>query len=128
MATPSWLSPLVRKVRMDFHTHFHTHVNTHSCDCGRNHVSAHTQAHTYLKVSDQVVSPAAEAPVSMAKRTRSHTQRATWENTPWRVDDKDIRDLLAYLLLSNDPWERSLIPQVEKDAIAREAKRSKKNF
>ena len=119
---------------MVFHTHFHTHVNTHSCECGRNHVSAHTHAHVYPTLATSastpvpIVSTAAEAPVGMAKRTRSHTQRATWENTPWRVDDKDIRDLLAYLLLSNDPWERSLIPEVEKDAIAREAKRSKKNF
>lgn len=61
---------------------------------------------------------------SIAKRTRSKTARITWENTPWHIDDKDIKDLLAFLLLSDDPWERSLIPAVEADAIKRFAKRN----
>jgi hypothetical protein len=49
-----------------------------------------------------------------------------WENTPWGVADKDITDLLTFLRESDDPWERSLIPEVEKDAISRMAKRAKK--
>jgi hypothetical protein len=65
---------------------------------------------------------AAEQPVRyepIAKRTRGKQARITWENTPWHVDDRDIKDLLDYLNNSEDEWERSLIPAVEKDAIER---------
>jgi len=99
------------------HTHFHTHVNTHSCDCGRTHVSAHTHAYIY---------PVAEKQQTVASRTRSKMAKATWENTPWHVADADLADLLDFLNKSDDPWERSLIPAVEKDAIDRAAKRSKR--
>lgn len=106
---------------MNTHSHFHTHVNTHSCSCGRTHISAHTHVNTYETGPIPLRSP---SPV--ARRTRSKIQRATWENTPWGVADKDIADLLAFLRESDDPWERSLIPEVEKDAISRMAKRAKK--
>jgi len=118
---------------MNTHAHYHTHVNTHFCDCGRAHIAAHTHVHRYNPSSTQVSSktipvamtvPRSASPV--AKRTRSKQQRATWENTPWAVDDKDIADLLDFLRKSDDPWERSLIPAVEKDAIDRQAKRAKK--
>jgi len=68
----------------------------------------------------------ASSPSPVARRTRSKLQRATWENTPWGVADKDIADLLTFLRQSDDPWERSLIPEVEKDAISRMVKRAKK--
>lgn len=61
----------------------------------------------------------------VAKRTRSKAQRAAWEKQPWSVADADINDLISFLKESTDPWERSLIPEVEKDAIARFAKRAK---
>lgn len=121
---------------MNTHSHFHTHVNTHSCSCGRTHISAHTHVNTYetgpatTSVMPTNVPTSAPPPVRspspVARRTRSKLQRATWENTPWGVADKDIVDLLAFLRESNDPWERSLIPEVEKDAIIRMAKRAKK--
>ena len=116
------------------HTHIHTHVNTHFCDCGSTHVSAHAHALVIdngnvmsLPSTSEMILPSIqkkEPPV--AQRTRSKMQRITWENTPWHIDDRDIVDLLAFLLLSDDPWERSLIPAVEKDAIDRAAKRAKK--
>ena len=116
------------------HTHIHTHVNTHFCDCGSTHVSAHAHALVIdngnvmsLPSTSEMILPSIqkkEPPV--AHRTRSKMQRITWENTPWHVDDRDIVYLLAFLLLSDDPWERSLIPAVEKDAIDRAAKRAKK--
>lgn len=52
--------------------------------------------------------------------------KATWENTPWHIADADLADLLDFLNKSDDPWERSLIPAVEKDAIDRAAKRAKR--
>ena len=102
-------------------THFHTHVNTHYCGCGRTHISAHTHAHTYEV--KQEAPKRATSPI--AQRTRSKHHRATWENTPWGVADADIADLLDFLKKSDDPWERSLIPAVEQDAIERHAKRAK---
>jgi hypothetical protein len=114
------------------HTHIHTHVNTHFCECGSTHVSAHAHALvidngnvTSLPSTSEMILPMKKE-VPVAQRTRSKMQRITWENTPWHVDDRDLVDLLAFLLLSDDPWERSLIPSVEKDAIERAAKRSKK--
>lgn len=104
------------------HTHIHTHVNTHFCGCGRTHVSAHAHAHVY-PVATQQTQIVTNEPI--AKRTRAKQARITWENTPWHVDDRDLKDLLAYLLLSTDPWERSLIPAVEKDAIERLRLRNK---
>ena len=104
------------------HTHFHTHVNTHSCDCGRTHVSAHTHAHIY----PAPLAAAAEKQQTVASRTRSKMAKATWENTPWHIADADLADLLDFLNKSDDPWERSLIPAVEKDAIDRAAKRAKR--
>jgi hypothetical protein len=70
--------------------------------------------------------PAPRASSPIARRTRSKKERATWENTPWTVDDRDLADLLDFLHQSEDPWERSLIPAVEKDAIERQVKRAKK--
>jgi len=99
------------------HTHIHTHVNTHFCECGNTHVSAHAHAHVYPATKNQQTQVSNNEPI--AKRTRAKQARITWENTPWGVDDRDLKDLLSYLLLSNDPWERSLIPAVEKDAIER---------
>lgn len=110
------------------HAHYHTHVNTHFCGCGRTHVSAHTHVHEYPVVVKTVQAPAPRAASPVAQRTRSKQQRATWENTPWGVADADIADLLDFLHKSDDPWERSLIPAVEKDAISRQAKRSKKSI
>jgi len=115
---------------MNTHSHFHTHVNTHSCGCGRTHISAHTHVHMYetgpAKMSAMSANVPASLPSPVSRRTRSKLQRATWENTPWGVADKDITDLLTFLRESDDPWERSLIPEVEKDAISRMAKRAKK--
>jgi hypothetical protein len=51
--------------------------------------------------------------------TRGRQARITWENTPWSLDDRDLRNLLDYLGNSTDPWERSLIPLVEADAVER---------
>ena len=108
-------------------SHVHTHVNTHYCGCGRTHISAHTHAHTYevpqLAKLEQEAPKRATSPI--ARRTRSKQQRATWENTPWAVADADIADLLDFLKKSDDPWERSLIPAVEQDAIQRHANRAK---
>lgn len=107
-------------------SHFHTHVNTHYCGCGRTHISAHTHVHTYdvpQQVMHQEAPKRATSPI--ARRTRSKQQRATWENTPWAVADADIADLLDFLKKSDDPWERSLIPAVEQDAIQRHANRAK---
>jgi len=75
-------------------------------------------------VPEPVPAPRASSPI--ARRTRSKQQRATWENTPWTVADADLADLLDFLHQSEDPWERSLIPAVEKDAIERQVKRAKK--
>ena len=111
---------------MNTHSHFHTHVNTHSCGCGRTHISAHTHVHSYETGPATMPAPVRSQP-PVARRTRSKIQRATWENTPWGVADKDIADLLTFLRESDDPWERSLIPEVEKDAISRMAKRAKKS-
>ena len=118
---------------MNTHAHYHTHVNTHLCNCGRTHISAHTHVHEYNVASAQVSSKTIPVPMTVpraaspvAQRTRSKQQRATWENTPWGVADKDIADLLDFLRKSEDPWERSLIPAVEKDAIDRQVKRAKK--
>lgn len=116
------------------HTHIHTHVNTHFCECGRTHVSAHGHAHVFdngnvaaLPSTSQMILPSTQKKeVPVAQRTRSKMQRITWENTPWHVDDRDLDDLLGFLRESDDPWERSLIPAVERDAIERAAKRSKK--
>jgi hypothetical protein len=47
----------------------------------------------------------------VAHRTRSKLQPVTWG-----VSDKDVADLLMYLRNSNDPWEQSLIPGIEKAA------------
>jgi len=47
----------------------------------------------------------------VAHRTRSKIQPVTWG-----VSDKDVADLLMYLRNSNDPWEQSLIPAIEKAA------------
>ena len=113
---------------MKTHSHFHTHVNTHRCGCGRTQITAHTHVHMYETgpAALSTVSTPVRSPSPVARRTRSKLQRATWENTAWGVDDKDIADLLAFLRESDDPWERSLIPEVEKDAISRMAKRAKK--
>lgn len=108
---------------VNMHTHIHTHVNTHFCGCGRTHVSAHAHAHVYPVATSTQTQLVSNEPI--AKRTRGKQARITWENTPWHIDDRDIQDLLAYLLLSNDPWERSLIPAVEKDAIERQRLRNK---
>ena len=116
------------------HYHYHTHVNTHRCDCGKSHITAHTHVHQYETMPLVNVAPptlaAAPAkvrsPSPVARRTRSKQQRATWENTSWTVADADLADLLDFLRKSDDPWERSLIPAVEKDAIDRMAKRAKK--
>ena len=116
------------------HTHTHVHVNTHFCGCGRTHVSAHGHAHVYdngnvtsLPSTSEMILPSTQKKeIPVAQRTRSKLNRITWENTPWHVDDRDLKDLLTFLLLSDDPWERSLIPAVEKDAIERAAKRAKK--
>ena len=143
---------LYNTVKMNTHTHYHTHVNTHSCDCGRTHISAHTNAHVYpaqtavaqtavaqTAVAQTAVAQTAVAQTAVAqptsqpmrsaspvaKRTRSKAQRAAWEKQPWSVADADINDLISFLKESTDPWERSLIPEVEKDAIARFAKRAK---
>ena len=64
---------------------------------------------------------AAPAPTAIpvdgiAKRTRS--RMANW--------DKDLVRRLDFLRNSDDPWERSLVPEVEKDAIQQSAKRAKK--
>jgi hypothetical protein len=104
------------------HTHIHTHVNTHFCDCGRTHVSAHAHALVY-PLTEQDTKPLTSEPI--AKRTRGKQARITWENTPWGVADRDLKDLLEFLHASNDPWERSLIPAVEKDAIERHRLRNK---
>lgn len=114
-------------------THFHTHVNTHYCGCGQTHISAHTHAHTYQLMQvqmpqtppQQMAKTLKSPPSPIAKRTRSKQQRATWESSPWAVADADIADLLDFLKRSDDPWERSLIPAVEQDAIERFAKRTK---
>jgi len=45
----------------------------------------------------------------VAHRTRSKLQPVTWG-----VSDKDVIDLLMYLRNSNDSWEHSLIPALEK--------------
>jgi hypothetical protein len=103
------------------HTHIHTHVNTHFCGCGRTHISAH--AHVYPVATVQQTQPTNTEPI--AKRTRAKQARITWENTPWGVADRDLADLLEFLHASNDPWERSLIPAVEKDAIERLSLRNK---
>lgn len=117
------------------HHHFHTHVNTHFCGCGATHVTAHTHVRQYevmpslAKVAPPTIAAAptnVRSPSPVARRTRSKLQRATWENTTWAVADKDVNDLLDFLRKSDDPWERSLIPAVEKDAIDRMAKRAKK--
>ena len=95
-------------------------------------MSAHGHAHVFdngnvaaLPSTSQMILPVKKE-VPVAQRTRSKMQRITWENTPWHVDDRDLDDLLGFLRESDDPWERSLIPAVERDAIERAAKRSKK--
>ena len=110
-------------------SHFHTHVNTHFCGCGRTHFSAHTHVHTYPVVS--MTPKAAPTPTAIpvdgvAKRTRSHMARANWENNPVAGQDKDLVRRLDFLRNSDDPWERSLVPEVEKDAIQQSSKRVKK--
>ena len=115
-------------------SHFHTHVNTHFCYCGRAHVSAHTHVHTYDKVAQvapqvapQVATQVApqRSPSPVARHTRSKTARANWESQPWVAEDADINHRLKFLRASDDPWERSLIPAVEQEAIQRASKRSK---
>ena len=108
---------------VNMHTHIHTHVNTHFCGCGRTHVSAHAHAYVYPVATSTQTQLVSNEPI--AKRTRGKQARITWENTPWGVADRDIADLLEFLHASNDPWERSLIPAVEKDAIERQRLRNK---
>jgi len=107
------------------HAHYNTHVHVHACECGRQHAHAHTHVHEYDSAATEQKQPQVQKNEPVAKRTRAQKARITWENTPWHVDDRDLKDLLAFLLLSDDPWERSLIPAVEKDAIDRAAKRAK---
>jgi len=107
-------------------------MNTHNCGCGRTHITTHTHVHMYetgpaTLPATMPVSVKARSPSPVARRTRSKIQRAIWEKTPWSDADKDLADLLNFLRESNDPWERSLIPAVEKDAIDRMAKRAKKS-
>ena len=85
------------------------------------HTHFHTHAHIY-----PAAPLAAEKQQTVSSRTRSKMAKATWENTPWHVADADLADLLDFLNKSDDPWERSLIPAVEKDAIDRAAKRAKR--
>lgn len=118
----------------NIHSHFHTHVNTHTCDCGRTHISSNTHVHTYQTMPVELVKaapekvPQARAASPVAQRTRSKHDRAAWQNSlpESNAADPDLAKLLVYLRKSDDVWERSLIPEVEKDAISRHAKRSKR--
>jgi hypothetical protein len=87
-----------------------------------------THVHQYELAPAQISVKTVPPPSPVAQRTRSKQHRATWENTPWGVADADIADLLDFLYKSDDPWERSLIPGVEKNAISRQAKRAKKDI
>jgi predicted glycoside hydrolase/deacetylase ChbG (UPF0249 family) len=111
-------------------SHFHTHVNTHFCSCGRTHISAHTHVHMYpvvLSMTPKAAPPPTAIPVDgVAKRTRSRVALANWESDPDAAQDKDLVRRLDFLRNSDDPWERSLVPEVERDAIQQSAKRPKK--
>lgn len=111
-------------------SHFHTHVNTHFCDCGRTHIHAHTHVHTYptTAVTTPQMNLKITIPVegaSVAKRTRSHKARSVWESEPPTAEDMEIVRRLDFLRNSDDPWERSLVPEVEREAIHLSAKRAK---
>jgi non-ribosomal peptide synthetase component F len=103
------------------HTHIHTHTNTHSCECGRTHVSIHAHAHVHALANALANVEVDTSPI--AARTRHKIARKNWESS---IADADIDDLLQFLRNSTDPWERSLIPEVEKDAIQRFAARNKR--
>ena len=59
----------------------------------------------------------------IAARTRHKIARKNWISS---IADADIDDLLQFLRNSTDPWERSLIPEVERDAIQRFTARNKR--
>lgn len=112
-------------------SHFHTHVNTHFCGCGRTHIHAHTHVHTY-PLAEPVATPKMNLKItipvegaSVAKRTRSRMARSVWESEPLSAQDQEIVRRLDFLRNSDDPWERSLVPEVENDAIQQSAKRAK---
>ena len=84
---------------------------------------SYSKMKTRSQSSRKTVSPSNKSMIAMypvdtegtntpvAHRTRSKLQPVTWG-----VSDKDIADLLMYLRNSNDPWEQSLIPSLEKTA------------
>lgn len=109
-------------------SHFHVHVNTHFCVCGRTHINAHAHVHTYPTAATPQMNLKITIPVegaSVAKRTRSRTARSVWESEPLSAQDAEIVRRLDFLRNSDDPWERSLVPEVEKEAIQQSAKRVK---
>ena len=120
----------------NFHAHFHTHVNTHSCDCGRKHISAHTHAHVY-PIAEAVampqpvaaVTPKQEArplrsPSPVAKHTRSRIAMRLWESSP-PAGDEDLVRRIDFLRASEDPWERSLVRNAEREVVELQKKRAK---
>ena len=81
----------------------HTHISNHVYDIANANVEVYT-------------SP-------IAARTRHKIARKNWISS---IADADIDDLLQFLRNSTDPWERSLIPEVERDAIERFTARNKR--
>ena len=82
-------------------------MHTHSRKCGRTHDIANVEVDT---------SP-------IATRTRNKIARKNWESS---IADADIDDFLEFLRSSTDPWERSLIPEIERAVILRFAERNKR--
>ena len=79
-------------------------MHTHSRKCGRTHDIANVN----IEVDTSPI----------ATRTRKN-----WESS---IADADIDDFLEFLRSSTDPWERSLIPEIERAAIQRFAERNKR--
>jgi hypothetical protein len=86
-----------------------TKMHTHSRKCGRTHDIANVN----IEVDTSPI----------ATRTRNKIARKNWESS---IADADIDDFLEFLRSSTDPWERSLIPEIERAAIQRFAAYNKR--
>lgn len=84
-------------------------MHTHSRKCGRTHDIANVN----IEVDTSPI----------ATRTRNKIARKNWESS---IADADIDDFLEFLRSSTDPWERSLIPEIERAVILRFAERNKR--
>lgn len=64
------------------------------------------------------------SPSPVAKHTRSRIAMRLWETSPPAGDENIVRRL-DFLRSSEDPWERSLVREAEREVVELQRKRSK---